>query len=76
MNGRHAQRSRHVVAWLLPYLAIWGGTAAALGAIDARTGCTGFCAVYAGFETYLVLLCAAVLSVVVASAEVYLGRAH
>jgi hypothetical protein len=65
-----------VFLWLLPYLVIWGGTAGLVGTLDLRASCIGFCAVYAGFQTYTMLLGAALLSVLVASAELFLGRAH
>jgi hypothetical protein len=65
-----------VFPWLVPYLVIWGGTVGLVRVLDLRASCTGFCAVYAGFQTYTLLLIAAVLSVIVASTELYLGRPH
>ena len=62
------------VPWLLPYLVIWTGTAAVVRVFDLRPSCTGFCALYAGFQTYAILLSAAVLSAGVATAELYLWR--
>jgi hypothetical protein len=63
-----------MLPWLLPYVGIWGGTAVIVHVLDWRASCTGFCAVNAGVMTYVVLLCAAILSVVVASAELLVGR--
>lgn len=65
-----------VIPWLLPYLVIWGGAAGLVRLLDLRASCTGFCALYAGFQTYTMLLAAAILSVAVASAELYLGRSR
>lgn len=82
MNSRywgHGPPGVHVgavIPWLAPYLVIWGAAAGLVRTLDLRASCTGFCAVYAGFQAYTLLLGAAVLSVVVASAELYLGRPH
>jgi hypothetical protein len=65
-----------MIPWLLPYVGIWGAVAVAVGNMDMNAACTGFCAVNAGIETYLVLLGAALLSAAVASAELFLGRPH
>lgn len=65
-----------VVPWLLPYVGIWGVVAVAVRNMDMNGSCTGFCALNAGIETYVVLLGAALLSIVVAFAELFLGRPH
>jgi hypothetical protein len=72
----HGVRVGPVLPWLLPYVAIWGSAAGAVRVLDMSGTCTGFCAINAGVETYVVLLGAAVLSVLVASAELFLGRPH
>ena len=64
------------IPWVVPYVVIWGATAGLVRGLDLRASCTGFCAVYAGFQTYTMLLGAALLSVLVVSAELYLGRSH
>lgn len=73
-KGAHRLRVGPALPWLLPYVAIWASAAGVVRVLDLSSSCTGFCAINAGVETYVVLLGAAVLSVFVASAELLLGR--
>jgi hypothetical protein len=63
-----------VVPWLVPYLVIWGVAAVGVRILDLRSSCTGFCAIHAGFETYGLLLGAAILSILAAATEIFLNR--
>lgn len=71
--GGHASAQLSAAGWwALPYAIIWGAALSLISSTTQRAQCVGFCAVYAGWVTYAVLLAAVLLSALVAVGELFL----
>lgn len=62
-----------VLRRVIPHAGIWGTTFAVISSTVGQGQCVGFCAVYAGWISYLVVSAATVLTVLVIAAQLLLA---